>query len=121
LHTINQPPEWITYWQCKDGSFVKVVDYRADDGEFFTYVEFRDRHNQLTGSRFSRAPNVTAADVPLADSDTRDMTRRFDHIDRAKELVTEAEHIVWLARDQRAREAIIHLVMALREMLEAMQ
>jgi hypothetical protein len=65
---INQPPEYITYYQCRGGSTVKFIQYRAESGELFTYVEFRDQYGQLTESRFSRAPNLSASDIPLGDS-----------------------------------------------------
>lgn len=63
-------PEIIDYYQCKDSSTVKFVDYYAANGEFFQYVEFRDMFGNLVESRFARAAPGNSPVIPLADSQT---------------------------------------------------
>jgi hypothetical protein len=68
--SIPDGAEYVGYYKCQDGGTVKGVTYVAKDGEAFTYYEFRDALNNLTGSRFVRADSATAAATSLADSAT---------------------------------------------------
>lgn len=61
--------EYISYYQCRDGSTVKFVSYVAGDGQIFTYTEFRNTYGILFASTFSRSPVNAPGAIPLADSD----------------------------------------------------
>ena len=65
---IPADPEFVEYYQCRNGGTVKAVNYFAADGEMFQYLEFRDSLGTLMESRFVRESSVGAPAIPLADS-----------------------------------------------------